>query len=248
MEAEPLRVVPRPEGPHRIGGHRGRRRDLGQGPAVRPPEAERAVGAALDPVALLVNRAVVPATEEREVRERGQAAPGEPPCRPRPGGREAPGSRAAARFPGPRPAGPPTASPARSARHGRPCQPVPPPAAALRSPAWPRGSGPGPWHTTAPRGRGPGPSPAASPGRAPPGPSHGPPPGRAPPASSARRRRSGTRCSSPPGRRTRGSDRGGARWRPRDARTARRSRRPAGPAPRRAPGLRERLASGSPLS
>ena len=74
MEAEPLRVVLRPEGPHRIGGHRGRRRHLGQGPAVRPPEPERAVGLPIDLVALLVNRAVVPATEQGEVRERGRAA------------------------------------------------------------------------------------------------------------------------------------------------------------------------------
>jgi len=74
VEAEPLRVVPRPEGPHRIGGHRRRRRCLGQGPAVRPPKAEGAVGLSIDLVALLVDRAVVPAAEQGEVRERGRAA------------------------------------------------------------------------------------------------------------------------------------------------------------------------------
>src|SRR3972149_149279 len=46
----------------------------GRGPAVRPPEPERAVGLPIDLVPLLVNRAVVPATEQREVRERGRAA------------------------------------------------------------------------------------------------------------------------------------------------------------------------------
>ncbi len=76
VEAEALSVVPRPEGLDRIGGHRDRRRDLGQRPAVRPPERERAVGLWIDRVALLVDRAVVAATEEREVRERGGAAVG----------------------------------------------------------------------------------------------------------------------------------------------------------------------------
>ena len=74
VEAEPLRVVLRAEGLDRIGGHRGRRRDLGQEPAVRPPELQRAVGLSIDLVALLVHRAVVPATEQGEVRERGRAA------------------------------------------------------------------------------------------------------------------------------------------------------------------------------
>ena len=74
VEAEPRRVVPRPEDPNGIGGQRRRRRHLGQGPAVRPPEAERAVGLALDVVALLVHRAVVPAAKQGEVRERGGAA------------------------------------------------------------------------------------------------------------------------------------------------------------------------------
>ncbi len=74
VEVERLRGVPRPEGLDRIRGHRDRRRDLGQGLAVRPPERERAVGLSIDLVAFLVDRAVVPATEQREVRERGGAA------------------------------------------------------------------------------------------------------------------------------------------------------------------------------
>ena len=74
MEAEPLRVVPLSEGLDRIGGHRGRRWDIRQRSAVRPPELERAVGLSIDLVALLVYRAMVPATEEREVRQRGRPA------------------------------------------------------------------------------------------------------------------------------------------------------------------------------
>ena len=74
VETEPLRVVSRPEGLDRIGRHRGWQRNLGQGPAVRPAEPEHAVGLPIDLVTLLVDCAVVPATEQGEVRERGGAA------------------------------------------------------------------------------------------------------------------------------------------------------------------------------
>jgi len=74
VEAEPLRVVPRPKGLDGIGGYRNGRRHLGQEPPVRTPEPELAVGLSIHLVALLVDRAVVPATEQREVRERRRAA------------------------------------------------------------------------------------------------------------------------------------------------------------------------------
>src|SRR3989442_1087362 len=74
VETEPLRVVPLSEGLDRISGHRGRRRDIGQGSAIRTPELERAVGLSIHLIALLVYRAMVPATEESEVRERGGPA------------------------------------------------------------------------------------------------------------------------------------------------------------------------------
>jgi hypothetical protein len=74
VEAQALRDVPCSKNLHRVGGHRGRGRYLGQRPAGRPPELERAIGLSIDLVALLVDRAVVPATEQREVRERGGAA------------------------------------------------------------------------------------------------------------------------------------------------------------------------------
>ena len=66
--------MPRAEGLDRIGGHWDRSGHLGQEPAIRPPERQRAVGLSIDVIALLVHRAVVPATEQREVRQRGRAA------------------------------------------------------------------------------------------------------------------------------------------------------------------------------
>ncbi len=74
MEAEALSVVPRSESLDRIEGDRNWRRNLGQWPPVRSPEPERAVGLSIDLVALLVDRTVVPATEQGEIRERGRAA------------------------------------------------------------------------------------------------------------------------------------------------------------------------------
>ncbi len=79
MNAEPLRLVPRPKSLDGIGGYRSGRRHLGQELPVRAPEPELAVGLSVHLVALLVNGAVVSTTEQREVRERGRA-----PVRPMP--------------------------------------------------------------------------------------------------------------------------------------------------------------------
>ena len=49
------------------------RRDFGQKPAVRSAEPQLAVGLSIDLVALLVNGAVVPATEQGEIRNGGGA-------------------------------------------------------------------------------------------------------------------------------------------------------------------------------
>ena len=76
MEREPLRPVPRPQRLDRIEGHRHRRRYLGNQPPVRPPELQRPVRTARYLEALLVDRAVMPATEQREVVERRRAALG----------------------------------------------------------------------------------------------------------------------------------------------------------------------------
>ena len=67
MNAKPLRLVPRPEGLDGIGGYRSGRRHLGQELTVRAPEPEFAVGLSIHLVALFVDRAVVPATDERKV-------------------------------------------------------------------------------------------------------------------------------------------------------------------------------------
>ena len=74
MQAEPLRVVLRAERLDRIGGNRGRGRDVGEQLAVRTPELQRAIGLSIDLIALLVHRAVMSPTEQREVRQRGWAA------------------------------------------------------------------------------------------------------------------------------------------------------------------------------
>jgi hypothetical protein len=58
----------------RIGRHRGSARHVRQNQSVRTLESQRAVRQAFDLVALLVHRAVVSATQEREIRElRGPA-------------------------------------------------------------------------------------------------------------------------------------------------------------------------------
>ena len=72
-EAKALRVVMRPERLDGIPWHRSRRRHLRQRATVGPPETERPVGRARDLIALLVHRPVMPAAEERQVRQRGRA-------------------------------------------------------------------------------------------------------------------------------------------------------------------------------
>src|SRR5207249_5750851 len=74
VQDEPLRIVPRSQDLYWIAGHRGRTRDLGQDPPVRAAEPKLTVGLAIDLVALFVNRAVVPATQQGEIRERGRAS------------------------------------------------------------------------------------------------------------------------------------------------------------------------------
>ena len=78
---QPLRVVPRSENLHRVIGHLGRRRDLGQEPAVRAAEAQLAVGVSIELVALLVDGAMVseePFYQRAKVDQLlGQAKPGD---------------------------------------------------------------------------------------------------------------------------------------------------------------------------
>ena len=58
----------------RIVAHRSRWRHRRSRPAVRPPELKLAMTPSLDSIALLVDRAMVPPTEHREIRERGGPA------------------------------------------------------------------------------------------------------------------------------------------------------------------------------
>jgi hypothetical protein len=76
MESESLGLVSRAQRLDRIAGHRDRRRDFGQGAAVGPPEVKCAVGLSIELKALLVDRAVVAATQQGEIGERGGAALG----------------------------------------------------------------------------------------------------------------------------------------------------------------------------
>jgi len=73
IETKALRVVTRSERLDGITGHRNGHWHIRQWAAVRTPELERAVGPACDLEALLVHRAVMPATEQRQVRERRRA-------------------------------------------------------------------------------------------------------------------------------------------------------------------------------
>ena len=74
MQDKPLRIVPRSDGFHGIVGHLVRKRDLGENPPVRAAKSQLAVRRSIELVALLVDRAVVAATEQREVRECGRAS------------------------------------------------------------------------------------------------------------------------------------------------------------------------------
>jgi hypothetical protein len=62
------------EGLKRIGGHHRCGRDVGQHSPVRPPELQGAVGLSGDLIALFVHGAVMPPTEQGEIRERRRGA------------------------------------------------------------------------------------------------------------------------------------------------------------------------------
>jgi hypothetical protein len=74
MQDKPLRFVARAEVLYGIGGHRRRRRDLGQDLTIRAAELKRAVRPSIELVALFMNGAVMTATEHGEIRERRGAA------------------------------------------------------------------------------------------------------------------------------------------------------------------------------
>src|SRR3989442_10268525 len=73
VQAKPLRIVPCTEDLDGIAVRLGRKRDLGQKLTVRPAEPKLAVRPSIELVALFMDGAVMPAAEQREIRERGGA-------------------------------------------------------------------------------------------------------------------------------------------------------------------------------
>ena len=76
VQVEPFRIVSRSEDLHGIAAHFRRRRNLGQKLAVRAAEPKLAARLSIELVTLLMDGAVMPATEQSEIRERGGAAVG----------------------------------------------------------------------------------------------------------------------------------------------------------------------------
>jgi len=76
VQDEPIPIVSRSQELHCIARYFRRTRDLGQKSAIRATEPKLAVGLSLELVALLVNGAVVPPTEQGKIRERGGASLG----------------------------------------------------------------------------------------------------------------------------------------------------------------------------
>jgi hypothetical protein len=74
VDAESKRIVPCAQLYDRIGGHRGRCRDDGEHPALWRAERQIAARFARHLIAFLVNCAVMPPTERREIRERRRPA------------------------------------------------------------------------------------------------------------------------------------------------------------------------------
>jgi len=74
MDDDPVRLMTRSQNLDGIGGHLRRRRDIGKRPAVGPTEPELAVRLPIELIALFVNRSMVPATQQGQIRERSGAA------------------------------------------------------------------------------------------------------------------------------------------------------------------------------
>ena len=74
VDVDAIGGVPCAKHRRRIARHPWRRRDLGDDASVGPPEAELAVCLSLHLKPFFVNRAVVPTTQHRKVRQRRRAA------------------------------------------------------------------------------------------------------------------------------------------------------------------------------
>src|SRR5262245_47225451 len=69
VQGQSILLVPHAHHGDGIRRHGGWQRHVMNDPPIGPPELKRAVRMALDLIALLVDRAMVPATQEREIRE-----------------------------------------------------------------------------------------------------------------------------------------------------------------------------------
>jgi hypothetical protein len=74
VEPKTVRFMHHPESLDGLLRHRARRRHLKQSPTIRPPESQRPVRPARDLVTLLMHGPVMPAAEQREIRERCRPA------------------------------------------------------------------------------------------------------------------------------------------------------------------------------
>jgi hypothetical protein len=73
VDVESVSDVRGAEGLERIGRHHRRKRDVRQHSPVRPSELQRAIGPSGDVITLFVHGAVMPPTEQHEIRERRRA-------------------------------------------------------------------------------------------------------------------------------------------------------------------------------
>jgi hypothetical protein len=76
MQVQPVRFVPGSEGVHGISAHFRWRRDVRQRPAVRPAESKLAIRLSIELVALFVDGAVMPVTEQGKIRQSRGASVG----------------------------------------------------------------------------------------------------------------------------------------------------------------------------
>jgi len=76
VQVDPVCLVLCAQRVHGIARYRGRRRDLRQDLTVRATEAKLAIGLSSELIAFFVNGAVMPATEQGEIRKRGGSAIG----------------------------------------------------------------------------------------------------------------------------------------------------------------------------
>jgi len=76
VKIEPLSVVRREQRVDGIARPRGGRRNVRQWPPVRSPEAQLSISLSLHVIALFVHRAVMAATQQREIGQRGGASVG----------------------------------------------------------------------------------------------------------------------------------------------------------------------------